>query len=648
MIPSFRQLPIRRKLIAMIMATSLAVVLVATIGFLAVDYVVSRGEVQQEAEGQAGLVLANVSAALEFLDVDDATATLQTLTSSPSVRVACLYDKHGRLFAHYKRPDAIACEVSVPTTRTAIDNSRLTVSRSQYLNGSFIGTLVVRHDLATVERRFRRQSLIALGLLLIAGAVAMAMSSRLQSLISEPLLALSHTASEVSSRGDYSLRAERKSEDEVGTLTDAFNRMLERIQMRESELSKANDELRHEIGERRRAEQERAEMLVREREANRLKDEFLATLSHELRTPLNAILGWTKLLRTSAIPPGSRDRALEKVERNATVQARLVDDLLEISRITTGKLRLDVRRFDLVGLANTAIDSIRPTAEARGVTIERQFDSPSLQTGGDPDRLQQVIWNLLSNAVKFTPPGGTVTIGLHRRGDTDTLTVTDTGIGIDPSFLPNVFETFRQADASSTRAHGGLGLGLSIVRHLVDMHAGTVRAESAGRGAGATFTVELPVRSPAGETPGDAAARPVARRLLEGYRVLAIDDDPDTRELLYSTFLAAGADASAAATAEEALAACIATKPDAIVSDIGMPGRDGLALIRDIREALGARMPRVAVAVSAYAAPGDRERSLDAGFQQHIAKPVDPESLVRTLSTLLNERLPMREPPVQT
>ena len=647
MIPSFRKLPIRRKLIAMIMATSLAVVLVATIGFLAVDYVVSRAELQEEAEGQAGLLLANVAAALEFLDTDDANATLRTLTSSPSVRVACLYDKHGSLFAHYLRSDAGSCEASLPSTGAAIDDTRLTVSRSQYLNGSFIGTLVVRHDLATVQRRFRRQALIALGLLLIAGAVAMAMSARLQSLVSEPLLALSRTASDVSSRGDYSLRASRTSEDEVGTLTDAFNRMLERIQMRESELSKANDELRHEIGERRRAEQERAEMLVREREANRLKDEFLATLSHELRTPLNAILGWTKLLRSNAVPPGARDRALEKVERNAAVQARLVDDLLEISRITTGKLRLEVRRFDLVGLANTAIDSIRPTAEARGVTIERRFETHSLPTGGDPDRLQQVIWNLLSNAVKFTPPGGTVTIGLRRRGDTDTLTVVDTGIGIDPSFLPNVFETFRQADASSTRAHGGLGLGLSIVRHLVDMHAGTVRAESAGPGSGATFTVELPVRSPAGEAPVDAAARPAAPRLLEGYRVLAIDDDPDTRELLYSALLAAGADASAAASAEEALAACIATEPDAIVSDIGMPGRDGLALIRDIREALGGRMPRVAVALSAYAAPRDRERSLDAGFQQHIAKPVDPDMLVRTLSTLLNEPLPMREPPVQ-
>ena len=638
MLRRFRQLPIRRKLIAMIMATSLAVVLVATVGFLSVDYVVSRDELRQEVEGQAGLLLRSVEAAVKFLDREDAKNTLGTLQSSPNVRVACLYDEDGALFADYVRPDATPCEASPAPHGTTFLGSRIMVSRPHYLDGTFVGTLVMRHDLVTVERRFRRQALVALGLLLITAAVAMVMSARLQALVSEPLLALSRTASDVSSGGDYSLRAERKSDDELGTLVDAFNRMLERIQVREGELSKANDELRHEIGERRRAEDERAELLVREREANRLKDEFLATLSHELRTPLNAILGWTKLLRSNAVPPGSQDRALEKVERNAAAQARLVDDLLEISRITTGKLRLDVRPFDLVSLANIAVDSIRPTAEARGVTIERRFDAAALPTGGDPDRLQQVIWNLLSNAVKFTPAGGIVTIALRRRADLDEITVSDTGIGIEPSFLPNVFETFRQADASSTRAHGGLGLGLSIVRHLVELHGGTVRAASDGRGAGATFTVALPVRSPARATVVGAPA-PAANGLLRGYRVLAVDDDPDTRELLYSTLLAAGADTAAAASAEEALSACVATEPDAIVSDIAMPGRDGYALIGDIQARLGTRMPRVAIALSAYAAPQDRQRSLEAGFQQHIAKPVDPGTLVQTLYTLLTDPL---------
>ena len=637
MLRRFRQLPIRRKLIAMIMLTSLVVVLLATVGYLLVDYLVSRKDLQQEVEGQARLILDNVAASLDFNDPSTAYDVLATLKSSPNLRVACLYDRDGTLFASYVRTDAQPCDPAPAPEGTTFLRGRVMVSLHHTSRNERAGTLVVRHDLASLQRRSERQALIVLGLLLIAGAAAMAMSSRLQALVSEPLLALSRTASEVSSRGDYSLRAERKTEDELGTLVDAFNRMLERIQQREEELSRANEELRREIGERRRAEQERAELLVREREANRLKDEFLATLSHELRTPLNAILGWTKLMRSNAVPAGSHERALEKIERNAVAQARLVDDMLEISRITTGKLRLDIRAFDLVSLANTAIDSIRPTAEARGVTIERRFESPSLSTAGDPDRLQQVIWNLLSNAVKFTPAGGTVTIGLRRRDDTDELSVADTGIGIEASFLPNVFETFRQADASSTRAHGGLGLGLSIVRHLVDMHGGTVRAASDGRGRGATFTVQLPVRLMQADLRVTSDPLTPAIGLLKGYRVLAVDDDADTRDLLHSTLIAAGADAHAVSTADEALTACMSAPPDAIVSDIGMPGRDGYDLMRDLQVTLGPRVPRVAVALSAYAAPRDREKALEAGFQRHIPKPVDPEMLVRTLHMLLTQ-----------
>ena len=249
--------------------------------------------------------------------------------------------------------------------------------------------------------------------------------------MSDPVIALASTAGEVTRRGDYSLRATRTTDDELGDLVDAFNRMLERIEVRETELSQANEDLRREVAERRRAEQERAELLVREREANRLKDEFLATLSHELRTPLNAILGWTKLLRANAVPSPSIDRALEKVERNAQVQSRLIEDLLEVSRIVSGKLRLDYRPFDLITLCTTAVESMRPAAESRGVTIERHFERSSMPTSGDPDRLQQVVWNLLSNAVKFTPSGGRVSIAARRTGDVDEIVVSDTGIGID-------------------------------------------------------------------------------------------------------------------------------------------------------------------------------------------------------------------------
>ena len=420
-------------------------------------------------------------------------------------------------------------------------------------------------------------------------------------------------------------------------LVDAFNGMLERIESREAELSRANEDLRREVVERRRAEQERAQLLVREREANRLKDEFLATLSHELRTPLNAILGWTKLLRGKALPAESVDRALEKVERNAQAQARLVEDLLEVSRITTGKLRLEVRAFDLVALAATAIDTIRPAAEARGITIERRFESSSLPTAGDPDRLQQVIWNLLSNAVKFTPPGGTVTLTLTRRGEVDEMSVSDTGIGIEPAFLPNVFDSFRQADATATRAHGGLGLGLSIVRHLVEIHGGTVAACSQGRDQGATFTVRLPVRDLKRERGPGSLGASVPPGVLSGYTIVAVDDDEDTRDLLQSVLQTAGARVHAAESAGEALALCLAERPDALVSDIAMPGRDGYSLMQDLHAQLGSAVPRVAVALSAYAAPTDRERSLAAGYQSHVAKPFDPADLVHTLRDLLSD-----------
>ena len=511
---------------------------------------------------------------------------------------------------------------------------------SATVKGARAGTLFLRSDLQVMRDRLRVQFMIVALLLILTTGVALFMSSRLQSLVSEPVTALARTASDVSARGDYAIRADRTTDDELGVLVDAFNRMLERIQLREGELSAANEELRKEIADRRRAEHERAELLVREREANRLKDEFLATLSHELRTPLNAILGWTKLLRSDAVPQAGVDRALEKIERNAQVQSRLVEDLLEVSRIASGKLRLEIRPLDLAALTTTAIDSIRPTAEARGITIDRQFDAYAFPTAGDPDRLQQVIWNLLSNAVKFTPSGGTVVVRLRRDGVGDELSVSDTGIGIEPAFLPNVFDMFRQADASSTRAHGGLGLGLSIVRNLVDMHGGDVRVESDGLNKGARFIVRLPVRglgrvrepSPTDLPPRGA----VVNGLLAGANIVVVDDDDDTRELLQSVFESAGATVRVAASADEGFTACVEDRPDLLVTDIAMPGQDGYELMRHLQAALGSDAPRASIALTAFAAARDRERAAEAGFDRHIAKPVDPEGLVRAVLDLLS------------
>jgi signal transduction histidine kinase/ActR/RegA family two-component response regulator len=636
----FQRLPIRQKLVGMIMTTSAAVLLTASAGYLISDYYRTRGELTRELAALAQLILDNSQAAVEFKDPSAARETLQSLAANPHLRVACLYDDGGRLFAEFHRTGARECDPSAHSDGFLFSPNALELTQGGVLAGRRFATLTLRSDLDILTSRLRVQVTVVAGLLVLALLLALLLSARLQSLVSEPVMALSQTAADVSAKGDYSLRARRTTEDELGALVDAFNRMLERIESREAELSKTNDELRREIAERRRAEQERAELLVREREANRVKDEFLATLSHELRTPLNAILGWTKLLRSNAVPPASLDRALEKVERNAQVQSRLVEDLLEISRITSGKLRLESRPFDLVVLTSTAIDSIRATAEARGIAIERMFDAPSLPTAGDPDRLQQVIWNLLSNAVKFTPSGGVVTIHLSRANDTDRLVVSDTGIGIDASFLPNVFDTFRQADASSTRSHGGLGLGLAIVKRLVEMHGGEVAASSAGPGHGSTFTVTLPVVLPRQRRPAPPLppAMPIPAGRLAGTSVLVVDDDADTCEMIGSVLEQAGATVHVAASAEDALAIGVEARPDAIVSDIAMPGQDGYTLMRQLTAALGSRAPRAKVAVTAFAAPGDRDRALGAGFQRHIAKPFDPLTLVQILEDMLATR----------
>jgi PAS domain S-box-containing protein len=377
--------------------------------------------------------------------------------------------------------------------------------------------------------------------------------------------------------------------------------------------------------------------------ANRLKDEFLSTLSHELRTPLNAIVGWVQMLRSGTLSPAEALDGLAVIERNAKAQTTLINDLLDISRIMSGKVYMDVRPVDPVGVVRAALDSVRLAAEAKGVRVEAALE-PSGEVTGDADRLQQVVWNLLSNAVKFTPKGGRVFARLERSGTHVRITVSDDGQGIDPAFLPHVFERFRQADSSSVRRHGGLGLGLAIVRHLVEMHGGTVRAESDGPGKGATFTVDLPMRavrslSPDPAAEGQAAAGGAAGPSwagLQGLRVLIVDDEADARNLVGLVLRKAGAAVTAAASAAEALALLAESTPDAMVCDIGMPGEDGYSLIRKIRRLApdaGGRVP--AVALTAFARSEDRERALSAGFQMHVPKPVEPNVLTEALAALI-------------
>jgi len=390
------------------------------------------------------------------------------------------------------------------------------------------------------------------------------------------------------------------------------------------------------------AQRERA----RAEEASRAKDEFLATLSHELRTPINAVLGWVRMLRSGALGPEKQDRALDTIDRNTRAQVQLIEDLLDFSRITAGKLQLTVAPVDLCGVVEAALDTVRPAAEARGVRIQADLDACA-EAGaiqGDATRLQQIVWNLLSNAVKFSRRGDRVRVTLTREPSSVQIVVADTGQGIDPAFLPYVFDRFRQQDASSTRQHGGLGLGLAIVKHLVELHGGVVRADSDGIGKGAAFTVRLPVtprEAPvAAPSPQRALAARAERSLtcppeIPGLRVLAVDDEPDARELIQSVLESCGAVVTTAASAAEALERLLASPPDVIVSDIGMPHEDGHALIRRIRAlppAQGGRIP--AVALTAYARMEDRMQALASGFTSYAAKPIDPQELLLVLSTL--------------
>jgi PAS domain S-box-containing protein len=401
------------------------------------------------------------------------------------------------------------------------------------------------------------------------------------------------------------------------------------------------------------AEEERAALLVRERdarrhaeEADRLKDEFLATLSHELRTPLTSILGWASMIRNGEVEGPSAERAIETIERNARSQARLIDDLLDVSRIITGNLRLELNPLNLVPIVEAALDALRPTADAKGLELRTEFCSPCL-VRGDANRLRQVIWNLLSNAIKFTPRGGDVQILLECVEEIVRLKVSDTGEGISAEFLPYVFDRFRQAEGSISRRQGGLGLGLAVVRHLVELHGGNVSAESSGLGTGSTFTVDLPMaqerRDPAR---AEERRKEVERRKsltghkvrLDGVHVLVVEDDDDSRKLLVTMLKQHGAQVSSAASAKDAFSLFCERLPDVVISDIGMPDEDGYDLIQKIRalsEKAGGLTP--AIALTGYATRKDRERSLASGYQQHIAKPIDQSQLVSAISSLVKK-----------
>jgi signal transduction histidine kinase/DNA-binding response OmpR family regulator len=377
--------------------------------------------------------------------------------------------------------------------------------------------------------------------------------------------------------------------------------------------------------------------------ANRTKDEFLATVSHELRTPLTAMLGWLRVLQAAALDDATRARAFDAITRNARAQARLVDDLLDMSQITSGRVPLDIRPVDVRAVVMAAVDGIRPAADSRGLRLEAAVDPAAGFIWGDAARLQQVISNLLANAVKFTPSPGRIDVRAERGPDDVRIRVSDSGQGISPALLPHVFDRFRQGDSTASRQHGGLGLGLAIVRHLVELHGGSVVAQSAGEGRGATFTAILPVGGPEHrpapdafqpDAPGDGERDDGPSR-LEGVRVLLVDDEADARELVARFLTQAGARVETAASAAAAVAAFHRQPGDVVVADLGMPGEDGYALLRQLR-ALPSPGPAVpVVALTAFAGPEHRVRALEAGFRAHLPKPIDPDQLVAVIASCL-------------
>ena len=401
---------------------------------------------------------------------------------------------------------------------------------------------------------------------------------------------------------------------------------------------------------RKQAEAEREELLKREKAArkdaeiaNRLRDEFLATVSHELRAPLNAILGWGRLLEKGKLDEKTSEKAVNTIVRNAESQNRLIEDLLDVSRIISGKLRLEIITIKPRNIVESALETVRPAAEAKNITLEIKEDSDVSHISGDSNRLQQVLWNLLSNAIKFTPNDGRVTFEIERSDGFVELHVKDSGVGIKQEFLPHVFDRFRQADASSIRKFGGLGLGLAIVRHITEMHGGTVHVDSAGENLGSTFTVRLPLVNLSDEDDRNKAEKKReaenlaldSKLSLDGLLVLVVDDEEDTRQLLVQSLTFYGATVISASSAEEALEEISEKNPDVLVSDIGMPGEDGYSLIRKVRNLPDEQHSKIqAIALTAFTRAQDRVRALSSGYQNHVSKPVEPDELATVIASL--------------
>jgi signal transduction histidine kinase/CheY-like chemotaxis protein len=612
---------------AIVLTSGLAVLVVAIVSGVQ-DYLSLRARLVETVASQAVIVALNSSAPLAFRDVESATEALSAFRAARGITSALLVDIDGAVFARYLREGAAqdTQETLLPEGHWARERDQVMVLGVSDRSGTH-GRLQVHY----VDSALRRQALLsAVGTLVLASlalVLAVLVARRVRGMFVAPVNELGRVARHVAETDDYSERATKFSEDELGQFTDYFNAMLGAVEANRDELLHAQ----------RAAEQ-----------ASRLKDEFVATLSHELRTPMSPITAWAHMLRRKPPTPEVLARGLDVIDRNARMLVQIVDDLLDMSRILAGSLRLDVQPVDLSEVIAAALDTVRPAADARQVRLQTALDPAAGAVRGDPARLQQVVWNLLSNAIKFSAKGSPVHVALERVESHVEIIVSDAGIGIAPEFLPHVFDRFRQADGSSTREYGGLGLGLAIVKQLVELHGGTVAAHSAGVGHGTRVVVALPLASlhgavlpaavehPRSERPARAPQQMVS---LAGVDVLVVEDNDDMRALVAEAIEQAGGTVRAAGSMSAALAQLDESVPDVMVSDIGMPGGDGYALMREVRGRGGACAALPAIALTAFARSEDRTRALLAGFSTHVAKPVEPLELAAAIASLAG-RLP--------
>jgi signal transduction histidine kinase/ActR/RegA family two-component response regulator len=552
-------------------------------------------------------------------------ATLLTMQRIPTAWVAVLLDGERRIVARTMAPERTVGTLASESLRAALDRAPegwfhgSTVEGTRvytpYNRSAFSGwTVAMGIPADAVEAPASTMAKTMTAGVLAAMLLAVALALLWSHLIAKPITALVASARAVG-RGEPLITSGRSRIVEVGALAGALGDAAALVRTREEAL----------------------------RQADRRKDEFLATLSHELRTPLNAVYGWARMLRAGQVRQEGADRALDAIIRNANAQVQLIDDLLDLSRVLAGKMRLDVQSVDLNVVIDAALDAVRPAAVAKGVRLQRILDTGAIPMMGDPARLQQVVWNLLINAVKFTPKAGRIQVHLLRVNSHVEIVVSDTGQGIVPDVLPFIFDRFRQADSSSTRAHAGLGLGLALVRHLAELHGGTVVAQSAGEGKGATFIVKLPLSIAQIPAESEPRIHPMAASVplpsnaarLDGVRVLVVDDDQDALDLASAILNAAGAVVKTCSSARDALHTLSAWHPDVLVSDIEMPDEDGYSLIRNVRALdadAGGNTP--AVALTAYGRIQDRVSSLSAGYNMHVPKPVDPGELTAIISSL--------------